>query len=176
MKITSIKSGGFDHTWDISTINEEYVLPNGVVSHNTSAQISNSTNGIEPVRSLVTEKVSKHGVLKQVVPEIAKLKNKYDMLWDQKSPLGYIKLTCVLQKYIDQAISTNTSYNPNHYEDNNISMKEMIEHLLFFYKHGGKCLYYFNTYDGVDIFDPDEPVNNNLEELPEDDDCESCKL
>ena len=78
----------------------------------TSAQISNATNGIEPPRSLVSIKQSKHGVLKQVVPGIHKLKNKYELLWDQKSPEGYLKIMAVLQKYIDQGISVNTSYNP----------------------------------------------------------------
>ena len=77
----------------------------------TSAQISNSTNGIEPPRSYVSIKQSKHGVLKQVVPGIHKLKNKYELLWDQKSPEGYLKIMAVLQKYIDQGISVNTSYN-----------------------------------------------------------------
>ncbi len=82
----------------------------------TSSQISNSTNGIEPPRSLVSVKQSKDGVLKQVVPEIRRLKNKYDLLWNQKSPLGYLKIVSVLQKYVDQGISVNTSYNPLHYE------------------------------------------------------------
>ena len=75
----------------------------------TSAQISNSTNGIEPPRSMVSVKQSKHGVLKQVVPGIHKLKNKYELLWDQKSPEGYLKIMAVLQKYIDQGISVNLS-------------------------------------------------------------------
>ena len=78
----------------------------------TSAQISNATNGIEPPRSLVSVKQSKDGVLKQVVPEVRKLKNKYDLLWDQTSPEGYLKIVAVLQKFIDQGISVNTSYNP----------------------------------------------------------------
>lgn len=142
----------------------------------TSAQLSNSTNGIEPVRALVTEKASKHGILKQVVPEIGKLKNKYDLLWEQKSPLGYLKLMAVLQKYIDQAISVNTSYNPQHYPDGEISMKAMIGDLLMAYKLGTKNLYYFNTYDGQGLMDiapvkaPDE-----LNQLP-DEECSSCVL
>ena len=78
----------------------------------TSAQISNATNGIEPPRSLVSIKQSKHGVLKQVVPGIHHLKNKYELLWDQTSPEGYLQIMAVLQKYIDQGISVNTSYNP----------------------------------------------------------------
>jgi ribonucleoside-diphosphate reductase alpha chain len=145
----------------------------------TSAQLSNSTNGIEPVRSLVSEKVSKHGVLKQVVPEIQKLKNKYDLLWDQTSPTGYLQIACVINKYLDQSASINTSYNPQHYEGREISMKEMITDLLTFYKYGGKNLYYFNTYDGQE--DPTvleakpEVVEGQLEEL-DDEACDSCVL
>ena len=114
----------------------------------TSAQISNSTNGIEPPRAFVSVKQSKHGVLKQVVPGYPRLKNKYDLLWDQRSPEGYLKIMAVLQKYIDQGISVNTSYNPEYFEDEKIPMSVMLQHLLMFYKYGGKQLYYFNTHDG----------------------------
>ena len=115
----------------------------------TSASISNSTNGIEPVRSLITIKQSKDGVLKQVVPEIRRLKNKYDLLWEQSSPEGYLKICAVLQKFIDQAISVNTSYNPRNYDEEKISMSDMIKDIVNFYRYGGKCLYYFNTMDGA---------------------------
>lgn len=149
----------------------------------TSAQLSNSTNGIEPVRALVTEKVSKHGVLKQVVPEIGKLKNKYELLWDQKSPRGYLKICGTLQKYIDQSMSANTSYNPQHYPDNEISMKDMITDLLWAYKLGIKNLYYLNTYDGQEdvtlVKDEKDVSEMSLEELLADlpeEDCDSCKL
>ena len=142
----------------------------------TSAQISNATNGIEPPRSFVSIKQSKDGVLKQVVPGIHKLKKKYDLLWDQKSPEGYLKIMAVLQKYIDQGISVNTSYNPVHYEDEKIPMSTMIQHLLMFYKYGGKQLYYFNTYDGQGEID----INKLDEELPLEDidegECESCVI
>ena len=138
----------------------------------TSAQISNATNGIEPPRSLVSVKQSKDGVLKQVVPEVRKLKNKYDLLWDQKSPEGYLKICAVLQKFIDQGISVNTSYNPKFYEDEKIPMSEMIGHLLMFYKYGGKQLYYFNTNDGAGEYEmPALPASEVNEE-----DCESCKI
>jgi ribonucleoside-diphosphate reductase alpha chain len=138
----------------------------------TSAQISNATNGIEPPRSLVSVKQSKDGVLKQVVPEVRKLKNKYDLLWDQKSPEGYLKICAVLQKFIDQGISVNTSYNPKFYEDEKIPMSEMIGHLLMFYKYGGKQLYYFNTNDGAGEYEmPALPAGN-----VNDEDCESCKI
>ena len=143
----------------------------------TSAQISNSTNGIEPPRSYVSVKQSKHGVLKQVVPQYYKLKNKYDLLWDQKSPEGYLKICAVLQKYIDQGISVNTSYNPEHYEDEKIPMSVLLQHIIMFYKFGGKQLYYNNTFDGqgevdIDKFDAPELEQSEVE----DDDCDSCKI
>jgi ribonucleoside-diphosphate reductase alpha chain len=138
----------------------------------TSAQISNSTNGIEPPRALVSIKQSKDGVLKQVVPGIQKLKNKYELLWDQKSPEGYLKIMAVLQKFIDQAISVNTSYNPQHYEDEKIPMSEMIKHLLMHYKYGGKTLYYFNTYDGAGEME-DKPLAPGA---VDEEDCDTCKI
>jgi ribonucleoside-diphosphate reductase alpha chain len=141
----------------------------------TSAQISNSTNGIEPPRSFVSIKQSKHGVLKQVVPEYRRLKNKYDLLWDHRSPEGYLKICAVLQKYIDQGISVNTSYNPAYYEDEKIPMSMLLKDILTFYKYGGKQLYYFNTHDGQGEYQvEDQPVAQG--ETPDDDDCESCKL
>ena len=139
----------------------------------TSAQISNSTNGIEPPRALVSIKQSKDGVLKQVVPGIQKLKNKYELLWDQKSPEGYLKIMAVLQKFIDQAISVNTSYNPRHYEDEKIPMSEMIKHILMHYKYGGKTLYYFNTFDGAGEI---EELNPLAQGQLDDEDCDSCKV
>ena len=144
----------------------------------TSAQISNSTNGIEPPRSFVSIKQSKHGVLKQVVPGIHKLKSKYDLLWDQKSPEGYLKIMAVLQKYIDQGISVNTSYNPQHFEDEKIPMSTMLQHLLMFYKYGGKQLYYFNTYDGQGEVDLNKLNEESLPLEPLDDEaaCESCVI
>ena len=143
----------------------------------TSAQISNSTNGIEPPRAFVSVKQSKHGVLKQVVPGIHKLKNKYDLLWDQKSPEGYLKIMAVLQKYIDQGISVNTTYNPQFFEDEKIPMSVMLQHLLMFFKYGGKQLYYYNTYDGQGELDMDDKTT---EALPagdlDDEECESCTI
>jgi ribonucleoside-diphosphate reductase alpha chain len=147
----------------------------------TSAQISNATNGIEPPRSLVSVKQSKHGVLKQVVPGIHHLKNKYELLWDQTSPEGYLKIMAVLQKYIDQGISVNTSYNPAHYDDEKIPMSTMLQHLMMFYKYGGKQLYYFNTNDGAGEIDIDKMDNSaNVENsdivINEDEACESCVI
>jgi ribonucleoside-diphosphate reductase alpha chain len=142
----------------------------------TSSQISNSTNGIEPPRSFVSVKASKDGQLRQVVPEYRKLKNKYDLLWDQKSPEGYLKICAVLQKHVDQGISVNTSYNPEHYEDEKIPMSELLKHVVMFYKFGGKQLYYNNTFDGqgeVKVVDqPDLPTDT----IDDDDDCDNCKV
>ena len=148
----------------------------------TSAQISNSTNGIEPPRSYVSIKQSKHGVLKQVVPQYAKLKNKYDLLWDQKSPEGYLKICAVLQKYIDQGISVNTSYNPEHFEDEKVPMSVLLQHLIMFYKYGGKQLYYNNTFDGqgeIDVHKEEVKKDiqvNTVSSVMDDDDCDSCKI
>ena len=145
----------------------------------TSAQISNSTNGIEPPRSFVSVKQSKHGVLKQVVPEYRRLKNKYELLWDQKSPEGYLKICAVLQKYIDQGISVNTSYNPHYYEDEKIPMSEMLKHLLMCYKYGTKQLYYFNTMDGQGEIDVDKLTQRQdepVEVLEDQENCDSCVI
>ena len=138
----------------------------------TSAQISNSTNGIEPPRSLVSIKQSKDGVLKQVVPEIHRLKNKYELLWDQRSPEGYLKIMAVLQKFIDQSISTNTSYNPKFYEDEKIPMSEMLKHVLMCYKYGIKTLYYFNTNDGAGEIE----IKDLAPGAVDNEDCDSCKI
>jgi ribonucleoside-diphosphate reductase alpha chain len=145
----------------------------------TSAQISNSTNGIEPPRALVSYKQSKDGVMAQVVPGYHHLKNKYDLLWDQKSPDGYLKICAILQKYIDQGISVNTSYNPEHFEDNKIPMSEMIKDTITAYKFGLKQLYYFNTNDGAgEMTDGETHHSYDGETLSDDyeEDCDSCKI
>ena len=145
----------------------------------TSAQIANATNGIEPPRAYVSIKQSKHGVLKQVVPGYPRLKNKYELLWDQKSPEGYLKICAVLQKWIDQSISTNTSYNPQFYEDDKIPMSDMLKHLVMCYKYGIKTLYYFNTYDGAGEVDVDKLVTKAVELEPvatDDENCDSCVI
>tara|TARA_Y100001970_G_scaffold286347_1_gene408263 strand:+ start:15 stop:2321 length:2307 start_codon:yes stop_codon:yes gene_type:complete len=144
----------------------------------TSSQISNATNGIEPPRALVSVKQSKDGVLKQVVPNIFHLKNKYELLWDQKSPEGYLKICAILQKYVDQGISVNTSYNPAHYEDEKIPLSTMIQDVLSFYKYGGKQLYYFNTYDGAtdEVEEPSHPFVGQDDPLYDDEECESCTI
>lgn len=143
----------------------------------TSAQVANATNGIEPPRSLISVKTSKHGILKQVVPEYKRLKNKYDLLWSQKSPEGYLKIMAVLQKYIDQGISVNTSYNPEYFEDEKIPMSVMLQHMLMFYKYGGKQLYYFNTHDGQGEVNIDKMSQESLPIAENDDgECAGCTI
>jgi ribonucleoside-diphosphate reductase alpha chain len=146
----------------------------------TSAQIANATNGIEPPRAYISVKQSKHGVLKQVVPEYKRLKNRYDLLWDQKSPEGYLKIMAVLQKYIDQGISVNTSYNPVFYDDEKIPMSVMLQHMIMFYKYGGKQLYYFNTNDGQGEIDVGKMMERKAEpaepEIIDEAACESCTI
>lgn len=121
--------------------------------------------------------------MKQVVPEIGKLKNKYTLLWEQTSNEGYLKICGVLQKYIDQSISVNTSYNPANYPDGKLSMEMLLGELLLAYKLGCKNLYYMNTNDGSGEIDLDKLDNKNKEKgitvlLPpiEEDDCDSCKI
>jgi ribonucleoside-diphosphate reductase alpha chain len=133
----------------------------------TSSQIANATNGIEPPRAYVSIKGSKDNVSKQVVPEYSRLKNKYELLWDQRSPKGYIKLVGVMQKYVDQSISGNTSYNPAFYPGEQVPMSELLGDMLLAYKVGWKTAYYNNTYDGqTDEVDVDD-----------DNDCgDACKI
>ncbi len=169
MKIKKITPKAPDHTWDISTLTECYVLENGCISHNTSSQLSNSTNGIEPIRSFITIKQSKDGVIKQVAPEYKKLKHKYDLLWDQKSPHGYLKICAVFQKFIDQAMSVNTSYNPAHFENEELPMSVLMKDLLLSYQLGIKTLYYFNTNDGAGEIDV-------ASALAKQEECDACVL
>ena len=168
--------------WDtLSNDLKEYGVRNStlmaLMPSETSSQISNATNGIEPPRALVSIKQSKDGVLKQVVPGIFHLKNKYELLWDQKSPEGYLKICAVLQKYVDQGISVNTSYNPRFYEDEKIPMSTLLQDIISFYKYGGKQLYYFNTYDGAtdEVEEPAHPYVEQDKPL-DDEECESCVL
>ena len=129
----------------------------------SSSQISNSTNGIEPPRAFVTTKQSKDGLLKQVVPEYEKLKNQYELLWDIKDNEGYLQLCGIMQKFVDQAISTNTHYDPSLFEGNKVPMKLFLMDLLKAYKYGVKTLYYHTTRDG-----------SGEEGAPEEEDDNSC--
>lgn len=114
----------------------------------TSALISNSTNGIEPARSLTVTKASKHGRYKQVVPEVQELFGNYELLWDMEGNQGYLELCAIMQKFVDQSISANTNYNPFKYEGNLVPYSEMVRDIITAYKLGVKTLYYHNTYDG----------------------------
>ena len=113
----------------------------------SSSVVSNATNGIELFRDYLSIKKSKKGTLKQVVPDYQRLKNFYTLLWDMKGNEGYINIVAVMQKYFDQAISGNWSYNPENYEDNQVPVSIMAQDLLSTYKYGWKTSYYQNTYD-----------------------------
>lgn len=131
----------------------------------SSSQIINATNGIEPPRSCVSFKGSKDGTLAQVVPEIHHLKNKYEYLWDMPNTRGYLEIAAIFQKYVDQSISTNTHYNPENYEGKQVPMSELIKDLIYAYKLGIKTLYYQNTYDGAGEI-----------EFEDESECSACKL
>ena len=115
----------------------------------TSSQIANATNGIEPPRGLVSIKASKDGILKQVVPEIERLRGQYELLWQMPNNDGYIKLVAIMQKFVDQSISANTNYDPVRYAGGRVPMKILLKDLLNAYKLGVKTLYYHNTRDGA---------------------------
>jgi ribonucleoside-diphosphate reductase alpha chain len=142
---------------DWETLREDikkYGVRNSTVSalmpSETSSQISNATNGIEPPRGLISIKASKDGILKQVVPEYKTLKNNYELLWNIPSNDGYIELVGIMQKFIDQTISANTNYDPNRFEGGKVPVKQILKDLLTAYKYGVKTLYYHNTRDGAD--------------------------
>ena len=134
----------------------------------SSSVVSNATNGIEPPRDYLSVKKSKKGPLKQIVPEYQKLKNSYTLLWDMESNEGYINIVAVMQKYFDQAISGNWSYNPEHFDEGQVPISEMAKDLLTTYKLGWKTSYYQNTYDSKK--DVDEPAHSVgwKDDIPED--------
>ena len=146
----------------------------------SSSVVSNATNGIEPPRDYLSVKKSKKGPLKQIVPAFNTLKNNYTLLWDMKSNQGYINIVAVMQKFFDQAISGNWSYNPENYPKNEVPVSEMAKDLLTTYKYGWKTSYYQNTYDAKK--DGDEPAEGNVDDLiqtlltTEEEDCDSCKV
>ena len=163
----------------------------------SSSVVSNETNGIEPPRAILSVKKSKKGPLKQIVPGYPKLKNSYTLLWDMKSNEGYIKIVAMMQKYFDQAISGNWSYNPLNYENNEVPLSVMAGDMLTAYKYGWKTSYYQNTYDfkgeeedlqpsgiePIDVKGDGEDVELQLvngsaktAQALEDDDCEACKI
>ncbi len=158
----------------------------------SSSVVSNATNGIEPPRAFMSTKKSKKGPLKQIVPSYGSLKNNYTLLWDMKDNDGYIKIVAAMQKFFDQAISGNWSYNPENYPDNEVPVSEMAGDLLKTFKYGWKTSYYQNTYDAKkDIDDPAHSIGwhdnvpenkESIEDLltqileTEEEDCDSCKI
>lgn len=150
----------------------------------TSSQISNATNGIEPPRGHISIKSSKDGVLKQVVPEYERLKDKYELLWDIPSNDGYLQLCGIMQKFVDQTISANTSYDPSKYENGKVPMRLLLKDLLTAYKLGVKTLYYHNTRDGaadtasLEVKQQEQKPQAQEVVIEEDDDCAggACKI
>ena len=162
---------------------KEYGLRHSTLSaqmpSESSSVVSNATNGIEPPRGFLSVKKSKQGPLKQIVPQYNALRSNYTLLWDMTSNRGYINIVAVMQKFFDQAISGNWSYNPKHYPENEIPVSVMAQDLLTTYKYGWKTSYYQNTYD---MKDEEEESTESLESLvsqlaaAEEEDCESCKI
>jgi len=146
----------------------------------SSSVVSNATNGIEPPRGYLSIKKSKKGPLKQIVPQYATLKNHYDLLWEMTSNRGYINVVAVMQKFFDQAISGNWSYNPEHYPNNEIPVSVMAQDLLTTYKYGWKTSYYQNTYDikTDEVEESTESLDSLISQLEqaEEEECESCKI
>ena len=179
-----------EYNYDWETLRES-ITTHGLRHSTLSAQmpsesssvVSNETNGIEPPRGYLSVKKSKKGPLKQIVPQYTTLKNNYTLLWDMKSNDGYVSIVSVMQKFFDQAISGNWSYNPENYSDNEVPMQVMAQDLLTTYKFGWKTSYYQNTYDAKkDVDDYTEEkhsisFSSLLSELDEsEEDCESCKI
>jgi ribonucleoside-diphosphate reductase alpha chain len=145
----------------------------------SSSVVCNATNGIEPPRGYLSVKKSKKGPLKQIVPSYQTLKSHYTLLWDMESNEGYINVVAVMQKFFDQAISGNWSYNPKNYPNNEVPVSVMVQDWLNTYKYGWKTSYYQNTYDmsADDVLEEKEPTQEELLALLEgDDDCDSCKI
>jgi len=146
----------------------------------SSSVVSNATNGIEPPRDYLSIKKSKKGPLKQIVPQYNALKNNYTLLWEMESNRGYINVIAVIQKFFDQAISGNWSYNPENYPDNEVPVSVMAQDFLTTYKYGWKTSYYQNTYDqkNDEVTDEKSELQNLLNDIEsaEEEDCESCKI
>ncbi|PWC18126.1 class 1a ribonucleoside-diphosphate reductase subunit alpha [Brenneria corticis] len=155
---------------------KEFGLRNSTLSalmpSETSSQISNATNGIEPPRGHISVKASKDGILRQVVPEYETLKDAYELLWEMPNNDGYLQLVGLMQKFVDQAISSNTNYDPSRFPSGKVPMKQLLKDLLTAYKFGVKTLYYQNTRDGA------EDAQDDLSTQPQDDGCEggACKI
>jgi ribonucleoside-diphosphate reductase alpha chain len=148
----------------------------------SSSVVSNATNGIEPPRGYLSIKKSKKGPLKQIVPQYQTLKNNYTLLWDMPDNTGYINIVAVMQKFFDQAISGNWSYNPENYADNEVPTSVMANDFLRTYKYGWKTSYYQNTHD-MKSDETEDKIDNKVKSLlddiletSEEEDCESCKI
>ena len=184
--VDEISSIPYQHDWEtLRSSILEYGLRHSTLSaqmpSESSSVVSNATNGIEPPRGFLSIKKSKKGPLKQIVPQYATLKNHYTLLWDMKSNEGYIKIVAMMQKFFDQAISGNWSYNPENYPDNEVPVSVMANDFLTTYKYGWKTSYYQNTYD----IKTDEVVEEKKSELEnlinelssvEEGECESCAV
>ena len=174
---------------------KQYGIRNSTLSaqmpSESSSVVSNATNGIEPPRDYLSVKKSKKGPLKQIVPSYGSLKNNYTLLWDMSNNTGYINVVAVMQKFFDQAISGNWSYNPEHYEGSEVPTSVMAQDLLTTYKYGWKTSYYQNTYDNKhDEVELTAPISEDvgiqghtkLESLvndimnSEEEVCESCAI
>ena len=176
----------YKYDWDsLRNDIEEHGLRHSTLSaqmpSESSSVVSNATNGIEPPRDYLSIKKSKKGPLKQIVPGYQHLKNNYTLLWDMKSNRGYINVVAVMQKFFDQAISGNWSYNPENYDDNEVPVSVMAQDFLTTYKLGWKTSYYQNTHDmKTDELDTKredlEKLINQIEETAAEEDCDSCKI
>ena len=184
--VDSIVENKLNYDWDSLRSNiKQYGLRHSTLSaqmpSESSSVVSNATNGIEPPRGYLSVKKSKKGPLKQIVPQYQTLKNHYTLLWDMPNNTGYINVVAVMQKFFDQAISGNWSYNPTHYENNEVPMSQMIQDLLTTYKMGWKTSYYQNTYDyktdPSDIEDEVKEVALQPSTVADDDEmCEACAI
>jgi len=163
---------------------KEYGVRNSTLSaqmpSESSSVVSNATNGIEPPRGYLSTKKSKKGPLKQIVPQYGTLKNNYTLLWEMPNNTGYINIVSVMQKFFDQAISGNWSYNPEHFPDNEVPVSEMANDWLTTYKYGWKTSYYQNTYDIKTDEVEEEPasLDNLVSEILDtsEEECESCSI
>ena len=183
--VDEISSQELAHDWEslresISTYGLRHSTLSAQMPSESSSVVSNATNGIEPPRDYLSVKKSKKGPLKQIVPSYASLKNNYTLLWDMPNNRGYINIVAVMQKFFDQAISGNWSYNPEHYPDNEVPVSVMAQDFLTTYKYGWKTSYYQNTNDlkSDEVEDDKEKLNSLLQELEqaEEGECESCAV
>ncbi len=183
--VDEISTQELTHDWEgLRASISEYGLRHSTLSaqmpSESSSVVSNATNGIEPPRGFLSIKKSKKGPLKQVVPSYTTLKNNYTLLWDMPDNTGYINVVAVMQKFFDQAISGNWSYNPEHFDDNEVPVSVMANDLLTTYKYGWKTSYYQNTNDlkSDEVEEEKSNLNNLLTELEqaEEGECESCAV